>query len=125
MLLNKPCQFFTITDDPEYCIGATLLCIDTPYIRLLLGSILYHFCIKTSYKIKEKDCLKYFGLQGVQVPLKNSVNSKLQRRPPVEKIHLTQDLCIQCLLQFDQLFSEPFLLLVASVAESTVDDVSN
>ena len=35
-------QFLTVTDDPEFCTGTTLLCIDTIYILLPFGSILYH-----------------------------------------------------------------------------------
>jgi len=35
-------QFVTVTDDPEFCMGTTLLCINTPHILLPFGSILYH-----------------------------------------------------------------------------------
>jgi len=35
-------HFVAVTNDPDFCMGTTLLCIDTPYILLPLDSILSH-----------------------------------------------------------------------------------
>ena len=35
-------SYVNVTDNPEFSIGTTLPCIDTPYILLPFSSILYH-----------------------------------------------------------------------------------
>lgn len=38
----RPGQFVALTDDPDFCMGTTLLWVDTPYILVPFGNILYH-----------------------------------------------------------------------------------
>ena len=35
-------QFFTVTDDPAFCMETTLICIGTTYFVLPFGSIFVH-----------------------------------------------------------------------------------
>ena len=54
-------QFVTVTDNSKFCIGTTLLCIESPYILLPFTSILYNvgILVLAWVEIKESALFDY------------------------------------------------------------------